>query len=518
MDTNKIVNNEIQVVEKEKKEGFFIPSKDIVVYTLGGIAMAILYLFCFAEKTLVTKNYDGGFDTMLSYNLSITIFVMMTSLVLFLVLKYTNNIVNKKALLWLIPINIIGLYYTFFSGEVLRSMNIIALIILFAIFTLHITSNNKSYFPKAPFIILQVIGNYYFFARFFIKDERDTESSKAFNRDTVKKILKGIFLAIPLMFLITVILLLSDVIFSEYIIEKLNILSENSKIDFYIIAIFIYIYCTGFIPYSQKLNIKSINYKEKIYDIDTIISGVFLAMINLIFVFFTYVQLKTLTERFLQKIGEDDIYYYYLSSSAREGFFGLLLVTVINFTVMYFFINKFQGFKKKAIRIQLYILCFFTTVLMVSSAYKMYSYINELGFTMLRLAVITFLIMECLLMALTIYKLWKKNNHNYVKSFMIISLVFYVIVNITSSYYVQTALNVAMLKSNKITEIEIKKGELLEGVGIITNLLKDDKYIYSIGKVRLRDEYDDASYNENPYYYIDGYNEKGIWKAWFFKY
>ena len=162
--------------------------------------------------------------------------------------------------------------------------------------------------------------------------------------------------------------------------------------------------------------------ENKIRKIDHTIIISMLSVINLVFVLFLISEISKLCCNFLQ-IPKGYIY----SSYAREGFFQLLFVTIINFSIILYLIYKTNVIKEnKVIRNLVLILIAFSVLLIFNSYYRMFLYIGKFGFTNLRLQVILFLLMELILFGIIIKKIINKVNNDGL-IFLVIMTSFYVI-------------------------------------------------------------------------------------------
>ena len=118
---------------------------------------------------------------------------------------------------------------------------------------------------------------------------------------------------------------------------------------------------------------------------------------------------------------------YIYSSYAREGFFQLLFVTIINYFVIAYLMYKTKDvYKDKIVKILILSLVCFSVLLIFNSYYRMFLYIRQFGFTILRLQVVLFLLMELILFIIITKKLIKELKNDGL-IFLIIFNTFYVI-------------------------------------------------------------------------------------------
>ena len=119
-----------------------------------------------------------------------------------------------------------------------------------------------------------------------------------------------------------------------------------------------------------------------------------------------------------------------LAQYARQGFFQLMFITVINFAIILLTNanQKKEETKNTYTKWMNVLMCVFTIVIAVSAFMRMHLYENEFGYTFLRLMVYVILITEILAILPTIYYI-VKGKINLLKTYFIISISMYVIVN-----------------------------------------------------------------------------------------
>ena len=117
------------------------------------------------------------------------------------------------------------------------------------------------------------------------------------------------------------------------------------------------------------------------------------------------------------------------ASYARQGFFQLMAVSIINLVII-LITSKRNEINKKInyTKIMNLFLATFTLIILVSSFYRMYLYEQEFGYTFLRLMVYFSLITEAILIIPTVmYILDFKINLT--KTYFVVIIIMYIIVN-----------------------------------------------------------------------------------------
>lgn len=350
-------------------------------------------------------------DTYLS-NVIIPFFVFIISNI---ILVYKTKNINKKAYLLLIPIFLIlisDLIINIDSANMV--LNVVVLPILISIFFFNLL-NKKYTFSFTNVLLLfklfpeDVAENMSFFQK-IISNMKNKK---------LKSIIIGIGVSIPIVVILLLLLTSADLYFSEFINTILNIFSFDLGKIFRFVIFFILFFGIGI----NIMNSKDFEmYENKRINIDSIIITTILSIVNLVFVLFIVSEISKLTNNFLSLPVE-----YTFASYAREGFFQLLFVTLINFSIVMFFLYKTKFVEEnKIVKYLLLSLIFFSIILIFNSYYRMFLYIGAYGFTVLRLQVILFLAMELIIFILLIKRVVSKLNKDSLKYF-IIMVIFYII-------------------------------------------------------------------------------------------
>ena len=336
------------------------------------------------------------------------------------ILVMKNDDINKKAFYLLIPIILIifsNLILILLKGTLDENneiLNIIVLPILISIYLFSLINKNyKIALVNIP-LMFKIFPRYLFRNLKFLKIKT--------SREKTNKILNAVFgIIVGIVFSIVILLLLmsADDYFNKFVSKAfISINFDFSKIMQFVIF-FIIIFSIGVNLIRNRYIVMKENKTRKI-DHTIIIS--MLSVINLVFVLFLISEVSKLCGNFLQ-IPNGYIY----SSYAREGFFQLLFVTIINFSIILYLIYKTNVIKEnKIIRNLVLILIAFSVLLIFNSYYRMFLYIGKFGFTNLRLQVILFLFMELILFGIIIKKIINKINNDGL-IFLVIMTSFYVI-------------------------------------------------------------------------------------------
>lgn len=386
------------------------------------------------------------FDTIHIPKISLLLFVIILVISSLFMLREYKLIKNSKAYQYLIPVLIILIGNVIFSNNTF--INILTVIILLVIFYLKLLNINYNNIYGLG-LLLPLFTN-------LEKNLEATFSSvispriKKVEGNSIVKVLIGIVISLPLLLIIFQLLISSDQVFAE-LVYNLDISSEFSNGFKYILRFIISFYIFQLI-FLYFIKIKDVvEHENKQFKGDNIIIGTILILINLLFALFCYVQLRYLVFGGNTELPGGITYAAY----ARSGFFQLLFVTIINYTVILLFTTKFKKIvSNKFINSLMILLGTFTILLIFSSFYRMNMYISAYGYTILRLQVITFLCMELLILIMTIVKI-KNDKYNISK---IVSI--FLLLGIFTNIYLCNDFIASKFNFSSVDNFEIRNDEM----------------------------------------------------------
>lgn len=316
-----------------------------------------------------------------------------------IILVMDNKEINKKAYFMLIPIFLIilsNVILNLVSGGIDDSnkiLNVVILPILISIFLfLLINKNYKVSLNNIP-LMFKLFPEGVFKNLKFIKPN--------ITKDKNKKVV-NIILGLIIGFMVASVILFLLIDADDYFKGFMNNIMISVDIDYGIIISFIIYFIILFSIGINLIKSKNMNIVEQKYkNIDNTIIITMLSVINFVFILFLVSEISKLCGNFLQ-IPKGYIY----SSYAREGFFQLLFVTIINFSIIAYLMYKTKSIQEnKIVKTFILILIAFSILLIFNSYYRMFLYIGKFGFTVLRLQVILFLAMEIILFGIITKKI-----------------------------------------------------------------------------------------------------------------
>lgn len=330
--------------------------------------------------------------------------------------------INKKAYLLIIPIVLIiisNLVLKVLKGNLdgtNQLLNIIVLPLLISTYLFMLVRSDFKVSLENMFLVFKLFPRNLFKNLKFIKI--DTKKDK---NDKIINIIFGTIIGVFISGLILALLTSADAYFDKF----LSSIVTNINVDFnlwYVIKGIIYFVILFVIGINLFKN-KEIALKEsKMSRANKTVITTMLFIVNFVFVLFLISEISKLCGNFL-KVPKGYIY----SSYAREGFFQLLFVTLINFGIILYLIYKTNLVKEdKKVKYLVLSLIAFSIFLIFNSYYRMFLYIGRFGFTNLRLQVILFLFMEIILFGFIIKKILRGAKKDGMV-FLIIMTITYVI-------------------------------------------------------------------------------------------
>ena len=330
--------------------------------------------------------------------------------------------INKKAYLLIIPIVLIiisNLVLKVLKGNLdgtNQLLNIIVLPLLISTYLFMLVRSDFKVSLENMFLVFKLFPKNLFKNLKFIKI--DTKKDK---NDKVINIIFGTIIGVFISGLILALLTSADAYFDKFLSSVVTNINVNFNLWYVIkgIIYFVILFVIGINLFKNK----EIALKEsKMSRVNKTVITTMLFIVNFVFVLFLISEISKLCGNFL-KVPKGYIY----SSYAREGFFQLLFVTLINFGIILYLIYKTNLVKEdKKVKYLVLSLIAFSIFLIFNSYYRMFLYIGRFGFTNLRLQVILFLFLEIILFGFIIKKIIRGTKKDGMV-FLIIMTITYVI-------------------------------------------------------------------------------------------
>ncbi|OCA90587.1 hypothetical protein A8F94_01510 [Bacillus sp. FJAT-27225] len=253
--------------------------------------------------------------------------------------------------------------------------------------------------------------------------------AKGRNSAVLSKVLIGIGISIPVLFVVLNLLISADSQF-ERIITNIDWFSFNGETLFRIIAVLVFTFSFfGFmqVHLKKRVELNPIRFGEPPLGLDPVIILTVLLLLDAVYVLFVGVQF---TYFFSGTLGEG----YTFAEYARRGFFELVVVSLINLTVsvtVLYFTKKREGGLWRIIQSGLSVLVLSSGVILTSAFMRMLMYEEAYGFTILRVLVHSFMIFLLVIFTYTLVKIWL-SRLSLIHFYFIAALIFYTVLNVIS--------------------------------------------------------------------------------------
>lgn len=340
---------------------------------------------------------------------------------------------RRIGLLLMAAIWILSGTYLFYDNDFFHSLNLLVIPILVFSHIVLITQPN-TFTWETPRFILRLVNKFLagiqysstFSKRVFEQLFKNMNKQTA---NAIKRISLGLLIGIPLLMIITGLLMSADSIFQnavlripEFILE-FNFIENGFRLIFIILSSMLFF---GIFQVLKKdtLSNESNNEKRK-WQWDSLTVITILVLLNAVYFVFVVIQFKYF---FSGQLMDGFTYAEY----ARRGFFELVLVLIINWTLLLSFLNRV---KQESTILHLIIKCLYSLLIMASgvmltSAFQRLSlYEKAYGFTMDRFLAHAFMIFLMVIFAYTFIKIWLERI-SLIHFYLIVGLIFYTVLNV----------------------------------------------------------------------------------------
>jgi hypothetical protein len=389
--------------------------------------------------------------------------------------------------LLLIPIFMLAFTYLFFSNMIFYVLNFIAVPFLIVVQTLLVTDRATWKWHSARFIIDLLYSFFYrpfaYVMLPFVMILKFLHAKTGINKDNVLlKVFFGILITIPLLVLIISLLASADEVFGHLVGQIPSFFTSinlGQAIAHFLLAAIVAVVLFSYIwslmrPKPEAGLLKEWSGMTAPNDrIDPVIATTLLSIINAIYVLFTFIQFSYLFGGLTFALPAHFTYAGY----ARRGFFELIVVTLINFSILLTLIcltKKSGRFIGRSVRILESLLVVCTLVMLLSAFFRMALYEQMYGYTYLRLLTHAFMIFLFTLFVLTFWRIWKEK----------VSLSKYYLMTAIAAYVVINYANIDAL----ITKYNIERYQETGKIDIAyLSTLSDDAVAGSIGLLHAKE-------------------------------
>ena len=257
----------------------------------------------------------------------------------------------------------------------------------------------------------------------------------------------GVIIAVPLLLFVAVLLSAADALFREMANDFFDLVQPENIINVIFRIIFIF-----FSSYMLTAFLCKRSIKEEVKDNrkgEPVLAITITALLSIIYILFSGIQIFGL---FLGKMQLPEGYTY--AMYAREGFFQLLTVSILNLIIVLCAMNFFK--ESKILKVILTVMSLCTFVMIASSAMRMIIYIRYYYMTFLRIFVLWALVVLFLLFIGVIINIYREKFPLFRYSVAVVT-VFYLLLSFSHPDYIIAKINVANMASPTATETDIKE-------------------------------------------------------------
>lgn len=378
-------------------------------------------LLCLGLGILIEQSFFHG-----TIGISYLVFITAFYLVFFWRFKalfFTNRRIGVLIMLcvWLLSAS-----YFLSSNPTFYLLNILVIPFLIVFHIILITSPKQIKWYRLGFIhySLTKMGASirYIFLLFTIGGTKIKKGVDQDNLKTYRKVLIGLLISAPLLFVIVGLLASADAQFERIMFSFPNFLAQLDIGEELFRVLIILFYTAAIFGVFQVLYKKAeeefipVNIRKVQWDSVIVLTVLFL--LNCVYILFVTVQFKY----FFSGTLVGDLTY---AEYARRGFFELVLVTLLNLTILVSiltFIGKQSAKIKAAFKIMLTALIVATGVMLTSAFLRLLMYEDAYGFTVARAIAHSFMIFLGVILIYTLVKVWLEKlslAHFYLISFLL---------------------------------------------------------------------------------------------------
>ncbi len=257
----------------------------------------------------------------------------------------------------------------------------------------------------------------------------------------------GVVIAVPLLLIVVALLSAADALFRNITTEMFDWVQPENIFNVLFMIVWIF-----FASYMLTAFLCKRTLKEEVKDKckgEPILAITITGLLSLIYILFSGIQIFGL---FLGKMQLPEDYTY--AMYAREGFFQLLAVSVLNLIIVLCAMSYFK--ESKILKVVLTVMSLCTFVMIVSSAMRMIIYIRYYYMTFLRIFVLWALVVLFLLFVGVIISIYREAFPLFRYSVAVITML-YLVLAFSRPDYIVAKINVANAVHASVDASEVKE-------------------------------------------------------------
>ena len=298
--------------------------------------------------------------------------------------------------------------------------------------------------------------------------EKNGESGKSAK---VGKAILGLLIALPLAVILVILLASGDKAF-DGMISSINLGSLPDRIASVILASVWFIFA-----FSRLFSLHDADRKKRQESgkgLDPLTVTFFLIGVGAVYVAYLFSQLSYFFNGFLGFLPEG----YTVAQYARQGFFELSTVAVINFIIVVLvtaFTRKREGKLTLSVKLSALFLCIFSLALTATEIAKLVLYMNSFGLTRLRVLTTVFTVFLAIVFIALIVHIFRL-TFPYMKVAVIAGIVIVIALNLVSVDRTVANYNVWAYQSGKLDSIDVNTVTRLGDAAVpaLLELARDD--------------------------------------------
>jgi hypothetical protein len=331
-----------------------------------------------------------------------------------------------------LPVLALSLTYLFYSNQVLRTINSLLIPVMLVAHILLITEKKRYEWFRWGFskdilhgLLVRPIAHISEIVHLIPKLTR--KNNELTKNSIIKRIIVGIFFALPVLVIVTALLSSADLVFGIIVNKALSNINIADILKQILLIGAITVLAGSYIwglTYSEREQVSCQDVNRNLDEV-SVLTG--LCLLNIVYGVFSYIQFAYLFGSLSNLLPEGFTYAEY----ARKGFFELVVVAIVNVAIVLGSLNftKISGvLPGRIFKILNGGLVASTLVMLFSSFVRMYLYEEVYGYTYLRVFTHEFMIMLFFMLCITLYRVWS-GKLNLAKWYIVISLISYVLIN-----------------------------------------------------------------------------------------
>ncbi|MFA1819347.1 DUF4153 domain-containing protein [Virgibacillus oceani] len=364
--------------------------------------------------------------------MSYLVFIAGFYLVLFLRFRFVFHH-RRIGLLLMIAIWILAGSYLFYDSVLFYQLNLLIIPVLVFFHIVLITTPNQLNWSRPHFILLLTAklrqGLQYVSSFCRLSLQKVFKNMTDQRAKTIKHILIGLAIGVPLLLIITGLLMSADAVFQDVVLRlpafvlQLHFIEGVFRVAVVVFLAFLFFGIFQVLHRSSEVE-EQLNQERRNIHWDSVIAITILVMLNAIYVLFAAIQFTYFFSNGLQ-----DGFTY--AEYARRGFFELLFVTVINWTLLICFlklVNDSRKGIKMTLKIMYSLLIIVSGVMLVSAYQRLSMYQAAYGYTLDRILADGFMIFLMVVFAYTFIRVWIERL-SLLHFYLIAGLAFYTVLN-----------------------------------------------------------------------------------------